>query len=80
MISVIFVTTAVGFIAAAFFVDALRARLGRSKTLILSQSLMILGYITIVCTPPFPAVVVAFLGLGFGMAVNLAMGNGEKPA
>lgn len=64
-----------GFISAAFFVDAIRARLGRAKTLIVAQSLMTCGYIPIVCTPPWPVVVVCFFFLGFGMALNLALGN-----
>ena len=68
-------TNAVGFILAAFFVDALRSRLGRARTLICAQTLMAFGYIPIVCTPPFPVVVVSFFLLGLGMAINLAMGN-----
>lgn len=73
--SLIFVTNAIGFISAAFFVDALRARLGRAKTLMVAQTMMSCGYIPIVCTPPFPLVVFSFFLLGLGMAINLAMGN-----
>lgn len=40
-----------------------------------AQTLMTIGYIAIVCTPPFPVVVVSFFFLGLGMAFNLAMGN-----
>ena len=36
---------------------------------------MTIGYIMIVCTPPFPIVVLSFFFLGLGMAMNLAMGN-----
>ncbi|KAH9207868.1 MFS efflux transporter [Leptodontidium sp. 2 PMI_412] len=36
---------------------------------------MTCGYIPIVCTPPWPVVIVCFFFLGFGMAINLAMGN-----
>jgi MFS family permease len=74
-VSLIFVTNAIGFILAAFFVDALRARLGRARTLVISQTLMSCGYIPIVCTPPFPVVIVSFFFLGLGIAINLAMGN-----
>ncbi|KAH8678989.1 major facilitator superfamily domain-containing protein [Tricladium varicosporioides] len=74
-VSLIFVTNAIGFILAAFFVDALRARVGRAKTLMIAQSLMTCGYIPIVCTPPFPVVIISFFFLGLGMALNLAMGN-----
>ncbi|KAF8854208.1 MFS general substrate transporter [Acephala macrosclerotiorum] len=75
IISLVFITNAIGFISAAFFVDALRARLGRAKTLMVAQTLMSCGFLPIVCTPPFPVVVVCFFFLGLGMAINLAMGN-----
>lgn len=75
IVSLIFVTNAVGFISAAFCVDALRARFGRARTLIFSQSLMLTGYVMMVSAPPFPVVVVAYFFLGLGMAINLAMGN-----
>ncbi|KUJ16132.1 MFS general substrate transporter [Mollisia scopiformis] len=75
VVSLIFVTNAIGFISAAFIVDALRAQLGRAKTLMMAQSLMTCGFVLIVCTPPFPVVVVSFFFLGLGMAINLAMGN-----
>jgi len=41
----------------------------------IAQALMTCGYIPIVCTAPFPAMVVSFFFLGLGMAINLAMGN-----
>jgi fucose permease len=41
----------------------------------ISQALMICGYIPIVCTAPFPAIVLSFFLLGLGIAINLAMGN-----
>lgn len=75
IISLVFITNAVGFILAAFFVDALRARFGRAKTLMFGQAILTCGYITIVCTPPFPIVVMAFFFMGYGMATNLALGN-----
>jgi MFS family permease len=73
--SLIFVTNAIGFISVAVFVDALRARFGRARTLILATSLQIVGNLMIVCTPPFPVVVLAFLFLGLGEAINLAIAN-----
>ncbi|TVY84286.1 Bypass of stop codon protein [Lachnellula suecica] len=75
VVSLIFVTNALGFISAAFFVDAIRARFGRAKTLMFAQSLVALGYVAIVCTPPFPVIVVSFFFLGVGMSIFLAMGN-----
>ncbi|KAL3427377.1 MFS efflux [Phlyctema vagabunda] len=75
IVSLLFVTNAVGFISAAFIVDSLRARVGRAKSLMVAQSCMLLGYVAIVCTPPFGVVIAAFFFLGFGMAINLALGN-----
>lgn len=59
MVSLIFVTTALGFISAAFMTHALQAGLGRAKTLMLAEAVIIAAYVMIVCTPPFPVVVIA---------------------
>ncbi|KAL9596750.1 MAG: hypothetical protein Q9219_005575 [cf. Caloplaca sp. 3 TL-2023] len=75
IVSLIFITNAVGFIGAAPFTPALLARLGRARTLGLSQFCMVAGYVMLVCTPPFPVVVLSFLFIGFGEAVNLALNN-----
>ncbi|KAG9246560.1 major facilitator superfamily domain-containing protein [Calycina marina] len=74
-VSLIFVTTALGFITAALFVEALRVYLGRAKSLILANFFIACAYTVIVCTPPWPVVVASFFLMGFGMAVNLALGN-----
>ncbi|KAK3490278.1 major facilitator superfamily domain-containing protein [Neurospora hispaniola] len=75
IVSLIFVGNALGFIAGAFFVDAIRERLGRAKTLAVGQGLISLGYIPMIATAPYPAIVVSFFFVGFGMSINLAMGN-----
>ena len=75
IVSLIFITNAIGYISTAFFVDALRARLGRARTLMVAQTLLVCGYIPIICQPPFPVVVISFFPLGLGMAIYLAMGN-----
>ena len=75
VVSMIFVANAVGFIAAALYTTALQARFGRAKVLVFAESLIIVGYTMIVCTPPFPVVVLAFLLTGLGMATNLALNN-----
>ncbi|KKY26814.1 putative mfs efflux [Diplodia seriata] len=77
VVSLIFVANAAGFVAAAFCTDGLLlARLGRARTLVVSELIMLAGYIVIVCTPPhFAGVVVAFFLLGFGCAINLALNN-----
>ena len=59
IVSLIFVTNAAGFITTAFATDAVLSRLGRSRTLMTSEVIMALGYVILVCTPPFPVVVVA---------------------
>ena len=47
----------------------------KARTLMIAQTLMTCGYIPVVCTPPFPIVIVSFFFLGLGMAINLALGN-----
>lgn len=75
VVSLIFIGNALGFIMAAPFIDKIRARLGRAKTLALSQVLMACAYLPMVCTAPFPVVVICFFFIGFGYAVSLAIGN-----
>lgn len=75
VVSMIFVANAAGFILAAPTSNAIASALGRAKTLMLSETIMLIGYVMIVCTPPYPAVVVAYLFLGFGCALNLALNN-----
>lgn len=64
IVSMIFVANAVGFVAAAPFVHILQDRFGRSKVLASCGAMNVLAYVFIVCQPPFPVVVVAFLLLG----------------
>ena len=66
---------AVGFIAAALFIDSLRDRLGRAKTLALAQTATAAAYLPVVLGAPFPAVVLAFFVVGFAMSFNIALGN-----
>jgi fucose permease len=75
VVSLIFIGNAIGFIFAALFLDDLRHRLGRAKTLALSQVVMMAGYVPIVCTAPFPAITFSFLLIGFGISINLAISN-----
>lgn len=75
VVSLIFVTNAVGFISAAFITDFLTSKFGRAKSLMFAEALVLAGYVIVVCTPPFPVVVVAFLLLGLGMAITLALNN-----
>ena len=75
LVSLIWITNAAGFILAAFFSDIINARLGRAKSLMLSEAFMTAAYIIIACPVPFGAVVAAYLILGFGNALNLALNN-----
>lgn len=75
IVSLIWIASAVGFIAAAGVVDALRERVGRARTLMISEAIMTAGYVMTACTPPFGVVVVAYFLIGFGCALNLALNN-----
>jgi fucose permease len=75
IMSLVFVGNALGFISAAFITDMLLGSFGRGKTLILGDTIQLCAYIVLVCTPPYPLVVVSFFLLGFGAAINLALNN-----
>lgn len=75
IVSLIFVSNASGFILAAPLVQAIEHRFGRARTYMFSGSLNAIGFVAIICKPPFPVVVVSFFCLGFGMAINLALNN-----
>lgn len=62
--SLIFVGNAVGFIIAAPFCHTLNNRFGRAKVLSACALLNSLAYLAVVCEPPWPVVVIAFLLLG----------------
>ncbi|KAI1142179.1 MFS general substrate transporter [Hypoxylon sp. FL0543] len=75
VVSLIFIGNALGFIMAAPFVDQIRQRLGRAKTIGLSQICIAIGYIPFICAAPFPLVAIAYFLIGFGLAVQLAISN-----
>ncbi|KAF2241064.1 MFS general substrate transporter [Trematosphaeria pertusa] len=75
VMSMVFVGNAAGFIVAAFFTNTTLGRLGRAKTLMLAEVIMMSAYIMLVATPPYPVVVIAFFILGYGAATNLALNN-----
>ncbi|KAL3490007.1 major facilitator superfamily domain-containing protein [Aspergillus germanicus] len=75
IVSLIFIANAVGFLLAAPLNYTIKTELGHSKSYALSMGLITGGYIVIAAHPPFPVVVVAFLLLGFGMALSIAMNN-----
>lgn len=75
VVSLIFVAQAIGFISNAFLTDWLDTRLGRARSLMLSELLLVSAYVTIACSPPFGAVVFAYFLVGFGESLNLALNN-----
>ncbi|KAI1128582.1 MFS general substrate transporter [Nemania abortiva] len=75
VVSLIFISNAFGFIAAAPFVDVIRLRLGRAKTTFMANVCIALGFIPLLAAAPFPAVVVGYAFIGFGFAINLAISN-----
>ena len=76
IVSLIFVTNAVGFISAAPLTHLLQASLGRARMLILAQISMMAGFIMLVIPHrPFPVVVLAYFFIGLGEALNLAPNN-----
>ena len=75
IVSLIFITNALGFILAAPLTQWLEHRLGRSRTVMVCQVPLFAGYLIMVCKAPFPAVVFSFFLIGLGIAVNLALNN-----
>lgn len=73
--SPIFMANAAGFVFGATFVHALQARLGRAKYYVLGESFLIAAYTTLICRPPFPAIIIAFFLADFRKSVNLALNN-----
>lgn len=57
----IFVSIALGFIGAAFFVSRVTKKYGHSKALMLAEFLRFAGFVTLVCRPPFPVTVIAYV-------------------
>ncbi|KAL1857291.1 hypothetical protein Plec18167_004769 [Paecilomyces lecythidis] len=75
LVSMIFVANALGFLAAAPCTHILERRLGRACTYMLAELSLCAAFIALVCTPPFPVVVIAFLPIGFGLATALSLSN-----
>ena len=67
IVSLIFVTNAVGFLSAAPLAAIIQSRLGRARTLVLAQTIMTAAYIMLASKPPFPVVVLAFFLLDWAL-------------
>jgi MFS family permease len=59
IVSMVFVGNAIGFVTAAFFTDTILGKLGRAKTLIAAELVLLGAYIMLVATPPYAVVVIA---------------------
>jgi MFS family permease len=59
IMSLVFVGNAIGFILAAPFTDTILSKFGRAKTLVTGDVIQLCAYIILVCTPPYPLVVVS---------------------
>lgn len=75
VVSLIFVGQAVGFVISAAFIDTLRQKTGRAGLLGIGQGLMILGFVPVIAGAPWALVACSFFLVGFGLAINVAMGN-----
>ena len=76
IVSLIFVTNAIGFISAAPLAHVLQASVGRARMLMIAEISMLLGFIMLVIPHrPFPVAVVAYFFVGLGQALNLAPNN-----
>ena len=75
VVSLIFITNAIGFISIVPVCQLIEAKLGRARSCAVAACLMSIGYIALVCAPPFPVVVLSFYFLGSGMGFFLAMTN-----
>ena len=75
LVSLIFVGQACGFLIGTPITHPLDVRLGRGKTLALAEALLLGAFILLASQPPFPLVVLAFLIIGLGMALNLSLNN-----
>ena len=73
--SLLFITYAIGFILAAPMLDTLDSKLGRSRLYMIASLSLCVGYVIIICQPPFPVMVLSFLFLGWGAATLLASSN-----
>ncbi|TFK49165.1 MFS general substrate transporter [Heliocybe sulcata] len=76
VVSLIFISNCIGFVAGATANVALTHRLGFGKVIVIGASLQAIAYIIQAPGPPFPVFVIAFAINGFGIALQDAQANG----
>ncbi|MCJ1325676.1 hypothetical protein MMC10_002339 [Thelotrema lepadinum] len=74
-VSLLFVANAIGFILAAPFTSWLQTKLGRAGIILLSQALVVGGYVLVVSRLPFALIAVNFFLSGLGSAWTLSVNN-----
>lgn len=67
--SLLFPSSTLGYLIAAFNSGLLLERLGRRVFLMLGAAAFALGTLLVFLTPPFPLLLPAMLGVGFGLAI-----------
>jgi MFS family permease len=75
IVSLLFIAYALGFITAAPVISTIDSKIGRARMLMTACTFMSVGYIMLICAPPFPVVVISFWFTGTGMALFLATSN-----
>ncbi|KAF9877212.1 Bypass of stop codon protein-like protein [Colletotrichum karsti] len=75
VVSLIFVGQALGFIVAAFVLDSFRVKFGRATVLFVGNVSLICGSIPAAAAAPYPFIPISFFFVGFGAAINMALGN-----
>ncbi|CUS14301.1 unnamed protein product [Tuber aestivum] len=75
VVSLIFLSNAAGFVFSATISQAIYARVGRARTVLVGVLMMVLAYVVVAVTPPFGAVVMSFFLTGGGMSLILAQCN-----
>ncbi len=68
-VGLLFPASALGYLAAAFNSGALLERLGRRAFLALGAAMWALGLLLFATLPPFPALLPALCGVGFGVGI-----------
>ena len=75
VVSLIFLSNALGFIVSSFLSNRLHVGVGRCKSLIIGTALQASCYVILSTHPPYGAVIVAFFLAGAGMGFILAHAN-----
>ncbi|KAI9266527.1 major facilitator superfamily domain-containing protein [Phascolomyces articulosus] len=82
VVSIIFLSNALGYITAAVLNGYLIKYFSQSKTALIGGCSMIIGYLVILFAVPFPVTCIFMMPIGFGIALTQAAANvvcGEMP-